>query len=160
MTNNILIRPFQPGDLESVYELVHDTIDISYRADYSDRAIDMFKRYHSRESILENAPDGHILVAVIDGAIVGTGTLEGAHIRRVFVSPQHQRRGISKLIAAALEKKALAENIDVIDLAAAIGSRTFWESRGFTVEEERFAPSEEERIIRYFSMTKHLNPQA
>jgi GNAT superfamily N-acetyltransferase len=159
MTSNTLIRPFQPGDLESVYELVQNTVDISYRNDYSEKAIDMFKGYHSRESILENASDGHTLVAVIDGAIVGTGTLERAHIRRVFVSPQHQRRGIGKLIAAALEKKALAENIEVIDLAAAIGSRTFWESRGFTVEEECFAPSGEERIIRYFSMTKRLNPR-
>jgi GNAT superfamily N-acetyltransferase len=157
MTNNILIRPFQPCDLESVYELVQHTVAISYRNDYSEKAIDMFRRYNSRKTILENADNGHTLVAVIDGAIVGTGTLEGAHIRRVFVSPQHQRRGIGKLIAAALEKKALAENIEVIDLAAAIGSRTFWESRGFTVEEECFAPPGEERIIRYFSMTKRLD---
>lgn len=157
MTDNIVVRSFQYRDLESVYELVRNTMDVSYHADYSEEAIRLFKIFHSRRIILENAANYHTLVALISGEIVGTGTLQGAHIRRVFVSPRHQGRGIGKLIASGLEKKALSQNIAVLDLAAAVGSRTFWESQGFRVEEERFAPSEKRRIIRYFTMSKNLD---
>ena len=156
MTDNNVIRSFQYRDLDSVYELIQNTMDVSYRADYSEEAIRLFKIFQSRQIILENAANYHTLVALINGEIVGTGTLQGAHIRRVFVSPQHQGRGIGTLIADELEKRASASNIMTLDLAAAVGSRTFWESRGFTVEEERYAPSEKERIIRYFTMVKIL----
>ena len=152
-----MVRSFQYRDLESVYELIQNTMDISYRADYSEEAMRLFKIFQSRWVILENASNYHTLVALIAGEIVGTGTLQGAHIRRVFVSPQHQRRGIGKLIAAELEKKALSEDKTVLDLAAAVGSRAFWESLGFKVEEERFAPSEKRRIIRYYTMAKNLD---
>ena len=157
MTDNIVVRSFRYRDLESVYELVQNTMDISYRADYSEEALRLFKIFHSRRIILENAANYHVLVALIAGEVVGTGTLQGAHIRRVFVSPQHQGRGIGKLIAAELEKKALARDISKLDLAAAVGSRTFWESQGYSVDEERFAPSDRERIIRYYTMSKNLD---
>ena len=157
MTDNIVVRSFRYPDLESVYELVRNTMEVSYRADYPEEALRLFKIFHSRLNILENAANYHTLVALVDGEIAGTGTLQRAHIRRVFISPQQQGRGIGKLIVAELEKKALAEDFTTLDLAAAVGSRTFWESRGFTVEEERFAPSEKERIIRYYTMSKNLD---
>jgi putative acetyltransferase len=117
----------------------------------------MFKEYHSRENILDDARNGYTLVAEEDRVIVGTGTLLDTSIRRVFISPLHQRRGIGKLVYDALEHKARTDKIAVLDLASAIGSRPFWESRGFIVREELYVPSDKDRIIRYYSMTKDLS---
>lgn len=156
MPENVVIRPFKEDDLPSVYELVQNTINISYRSDYSAEAIELFKEYHSRENILDNAMNGYTVVAVEDGKIVGTGTLLETSIRRVFISPLRQRRGIGTLIIEELEKQARNNKIPTLELASAIGSRSFWESRGYTVQEELFAPPGKEGIIRYFSMTKDL----
>jgi GNAT superfamily N-acetyltransferase len=152
-----IVRRFNEADLASVYELVRSTIDISYRPDYPQNAIEFFQGRHTRERILDDAKNGRTLVAWHSGEIAGTGTLLGAHIRRVFVDPRYQRRGIGKLIADKLEQMARADNVIELDLSAALGSRTFWESRGFTVREELFAPAREDLVIHYFVMVKKLD---
>jgi GNAT superfamily N-acetyltransferase len=151
------IRRFHEDDLVYVHELIHNTIDISYPADYSARVIELFKEFHSLENILDDARNGYTIVALQRGEIVGTGTLLSAHIRRVFVNPSFQGCGIGSLIASEIEKTASANNVDILDLAAALGSRTFWESRGFSISEELFAPAREDIIIHYYTMEKPLN---
>ena len=138
MPQETIVRRFNEADLASVYELVRSTIDISYRPDYPQNAIEFFQGRHTRERILDDAKNGRTLVAWHSGEIAGTGTLLGAHIRRVFVDPRSNK---------------VAE----LDLSAALGSRTFWESRGFTVREELFAPAREDLVIHYFVMVKKLD---
>jgi GNAT superfamily N-acetyltransferase len=156
LPENTIVRPFREDDLPPVYGLVHKTIEISYRSDYSEKAIELFKTYHSRENILDSARNGYTVVAVEEGKIVGTGTLLDTNIRRIFISPLHQRRGIGTLIYENLEHKARADNISALDLSSAIGSRPFWESRGFIIQEELFIPPGKDWIIRYYSMVKDL----
>lgn len=157
MPADITIRRFHEDDLPCVQELVHSTINISYPPDYSADVIGLFKEFHCRENILEDAENGCTLLALYNGEIVGTGTLLGAHIRRVFVNPSLHGHGIGSLIADELETIASTNNIDVLDLSAALGSRTFWESRGFTIREELFAPAKEDIVIHYYTMEKSLN---
>ena len=157
MPADTTIRRFHDDDLPNVYELVHRTIDISYPPDYSARVIELFKEFHSRENILEDTKSGCTLVALHEGEIVGTGTLLDAHIRRVFVNPSFQGRGIGTLIANELEKIASSNNETALNLAAALGSRNFWESCGFTVQEEIFAPARKDIVIHYYTMEKPLN---
>ncbi|MBN1177321.1 MAG: GNAT family N-acetyltransferase [Dehalococcoidales bacterium] len=156
MPLEITIQRFDEGDLADVLELVRNTIDISYRPDYSAEVIAFFKQFHTRQSILDDARNGYIVVASVGGEIAGTGTLLGAYIRRVFISPSHQRRGIGTLIAADLERRAAADGRKVLDLSSALGSRTFWESQGYSVREEHFAPAPNDLIIHYYTMEKIL----
>ena len=157
MPTDTTIRRFTHDDLDVVHNLVHSTIDISYRPDYPEKVIKLFKEFHSRETILYDAENGCTLVALHDGEIVGTGTLLGGHIQRVFIKPSFQGHGIGTFIADELEKIAVENNILFLDLSAALGSRTFWESRGFTIKEELFAPARKDVIIHYFAMEKMLN---
>ena len=157
MPTDTTIRRFTHDDLDVVHNLVHSTIDISYRPDYPEKVIKLFKEFHSREIILDDAENGCTLVALHDGEIVGTGTLLGGHIQRVFIKPCFQGRGTGTLIAEELERIAVENNVPVLDLSAALGSRTFWESLGFTVKEELFAPARKDVIIHYFAMEKTLD---
>ena len=154
MTPDTILRRFTDNDLSAVYKLVQYTIDISYRSDYPENVIDFFKDYHTSESILEDAENGLTLVVLQEEQIIGTGTLLGTNIRRVFINPHCQRRGIGTLIWEELEATARSKNVPVLDLSSALGSRTFWESRGFTISEEIFAPAGNDRIIHYYTMTK------
>jgi GNAT superfamily N-acetyltransferase len=150
------IRLFKEVDLEDVWALVQHTIGVSYRPDYSPEAIRFFQNYHPREKILDDAENGTILVAENEQEIVGTGTIREAHIRRVFIHPSHQGQHIGSLIANELETRAVRNGRTTIDLSSAIGSRTFWESRGFYISQEHFTPVENNLVIHYYTMTKDL----
>lgn len=153
---NIQIRQFRGKDLSYVHRLVLDTIDVSYRPDYTPKVIEFFKEYHPRETIRDDAETGYTIVAADDGQIVGTGTLLGTNIRRVFIDTARQRQGIGSLIVNELEKRATREGIHILDLSSALGARTFWETHGYTVREEHFTPAGNNRVIHYYTMMKTL----
>lgn len=156
MPPTVNIRLFKEADHEDVWALVQHTIGVSYRPDYSPEAIRFFQEYHPREKILDDAANGTILVAEHEQEIVGTGTIRDAHIRRVFIYPSHQGQGIGSLIASELEAHVVRKGWKTIDLSSAIGSRTFWELRGFYVSQEHFTTVESNLVIHYYTMTKDL----
>jgi GNAT superfamily N-acetyltransferase len=88
---------------------------------------------------------------------MGTGTLSGTNIRRVFVNPHHQQKGTGKLIVRELEKKALIAKITTLDLEASLVSRQFWESTGFVVQREDFVPVRNDQRLHFYRMTKTLD---
>lgn len=153
----IQLRDFIPEDIEAVWSLVQRTIGTSYKPDYGPAEIQFFQDYHPREKILEDAASGHTLVAVRDGIICGTGTLNGEHLRRVFIDPACQGTGIGTLIADELEKRAREAGISRVDLSSALGARRFWEGRGYVITEELFRPSPDGSVvIHYYEMAKTL----
>lgn len=157
MVRDIQVRRFNEADLQSVYQLIQNTIDISYRGAYPEEAVEFFKDYHSKEQILNDAATGYATVTEGNNEILGTGTLCGTNIRRVFVSPLHQNRGIGKLIVQELEIKASVEKSATLNLEASLVSRQFWESLGFTIQREDFIPVRNNQKLRFYRMIKKLS---
>ena len=151
------IRRFNKKDLDSLHQLVLNTIDISYRADYTPEVVEFFKSIHPPETILSDAENGYTVVAAENGNIVGTGTLLGTNVRRVFIDTARQKEGIGSLIYNELEKRACEKGLDILDLSSALGARSFWERHGYSVREEHFTPTGDGRIIHYYTMTKIIN---
>jgi len=106
MAQDIEIRKSNEKDPQTVYQLIQNTIDISYHDAYPEEAVTFFKNHHRKEEILNEAATGHTVVAESNKELVGTGTLLDNHIIRVFVNPLHQHRGIDKIIIQKLERKA------------------------------------------------------
>lgn len=122
------IRRFKRRDLKEVKSLIDRTIEVSYRDAYPNEAIDFFKEYHSEEHILDDAEEGYSIVVVSNTRIVGTGTLLDTNIRRVFVDPSEQRRGIGKKIMGDLESRANKTGAEIVDLASSLTSKEFYDS--------------------------------
>jgi GNAT superfamily N-acetyltransferase len=141
VANGIQIREFGKEDLPSVYRLVQNTIDISYHEAYPIEAIEFFKDHHSKKNILNDA---------------ATGTLLGTNVRRVFVSPVHQHRGIGQLIAQELERKASLDKLVALDLASSLVARQFWESLGFVMQREDYVPVWNGQKLLFYRMAKTL----
>jgi GNAT superfamily N-acetyltransferase len=107
LTNEkVILRIFEPADIEPVYILVMGTIDKSYTGVYPEEAIRFFKQYHCKENIYDDYLNGYTIIAELEREIVGTGTLLGANIRRVFVNKCYQGHGLGKLIMKKLENRA------------------------------------------------------
>jgi GNAT superfamily N-acetyltransferase len=146
----------QESDLTSVYELVQNTIQASYREVYPAEAIEFFKNYHQKEVVMQDAEDGYTVVAESDGVIVATGTLLGTNIKRVFVAPDLQRKGIGKIVARELIRKAKLGLQATLELDASIISARFWESLGFQTMREDFIPVSHNEKLVYYKMTLAL----
>jgi phosphoglycolate phosphatase len=150
------LRPMTKTDIDAVYDLVQTTINISYAQIYPREAIDFFEHHHSVENILKDLERGYIVVAELEGKIIGTGTLVGNSVRRVFVNPLNQGKGIGILVYKELERKAKADGFTQLTLDSSLKSRTFWASQGFVLVQEFAMPVDNGQNLIYFEMAKAL----
>ena len=153
---DVQIRQMKEADLESVYSLIQSTIRTSYHELYPVEAIEFFEDYHSRRSIWNDATSGYAVVAESHDEMVGTGILLATNVRRVFVSPKHQRKGVGKSIVQELLRMALSEKLPALDLDSSLGAREFWESLGFVVQKEDGIPVRNGKRLLFFRMVKTL----
>jgi GNAT superfamily N-acetyltransferase len=156
MMHNIQIREFSREDLDTVISLIHHVVDVSYRDVYPAGALNLYKEFHCRDNILNDAENGYCVIAENDGQIVGTGTLLDDGIRRVYIDPSYQKNGIGKQIYNTLEKKALQTGLSRLGLGSSVIAREFWESVGFVFEEEVDIPAGDEQL-RFYMMSKPLS---
>ena len=153
--SGILIRKFHVDDLEIMKQLIDTTIAISYHGVYPQEAIDYFLLYHSADRIREDADRGCTFVAIAD-RILGTGTLLGSEIKRVFVDPSFHRNGLGTLLMETLEHEALHKGIRKVSLSASLPSKQFYDTLGYLTECKTFLPVEHGKRLEYFTMTKNL----
>ena len=78
--SNINVRRFRRSNLSAVKELIDNTIDICYPADYPKEAVQYFKQYHCDENILKGAKKVWTLILEKNNHIVATGTIIDDHI--------------------------------------------------------------------------------
>lgn len=153
---DITIRKFKSSDLGTVRDLIRDTVDVCYSDIYPEEAVRFFKDWHCDGNILKDAKEGYTIVLEKDGRIIGTGTIVGDEIRRVFVEPVFQKHGFGRLLMQKLEKRALSVDISVVELAASLPSKEFYDSLGYVTLEKTFLEVENGKRLDYYKMQKPL----
>ena len=151
------MREFGRDDLQAVKRLIHKTIDISYHEVYPEEAIECFKDYHSEKHILNDARDGYTIILQANGKIIGTGTLLGTNIRRVFIDPSYQHKGFGKLVMYQLEERAAREEICVLDLSSSLVSKRLYDSLGYVTKKRDYIQVRNGQKLVYYAMVKTLN---
>jgi len=154
--NNIKMRKFKLSDLDTVRDLIHNTIDISYSKVYNTEAIKYFKDYHNDKNILKDAKEGYIIVLESNNQIIGTGTIINDYITRVFVNPEFQKHGFGKLLMEKLETKALSAGISVVKLDSSLPAKRFYDSLGYETIEKTFVEVGNGKKLDYYKMEKSL----
>ncbi len=153
---NMTIRPFRPADSPAVHKLLLETVDGALAGTYAPSAVRHFKKHHDVEEILGDAAGGYAVVLECAGEVVATGMLVDGEIKRVYVHPDCQRRGLGRRIMAHLEARALAAGLKSVRLHSTIVARPFYESLGYGLTEAKCATMEDGQPLEYFEMTKHL----
>jgi GNAT superfamily N-acetyltransferase len=151
-----LIRRYREDDLAEVCELVRETIETSYASVYPPRVIEFFHQYHERDVVIADAASGHTIIVRSNGKLIATGTRAGTNVRRVFVRPKWQRRGIGQTIMAELEAGALAVGVERLDLSASLPAKDFYLRLGYEIvseEDYEVAPGQH---LEYYEMAKEL----
>jgi putative acetyltransferase len=131
----VTLRPYRPDDAPALLALFRDTIRRINSRDYSPAQIaawasddidtgSWFGRFTGR----------FVPVAEEGGRPVGFAELEpNGHIDRVYVSADHQRRGIGQQLLAAVVAEAQRAGIARLFTEASITARPFFEAQGFAV---------------------------
>jgi putative acetyltransferase len=130
----ITIRPYRQDDAPALLTLFRDTIRRVNSRDYSPvqvaawasddiDTVRWFGRFSGR----------FVPVAEEDGRPVGFAELEpDGHIDRVYVSADHQRRGIGRQMLTSLVAEARRVGLARLFTEASITARPFFEAQGFT----------------------------
>jgi putative acetyltransferase len=131
----VTLRPYQPDDAPALLALFRDTIRRVNSRDYSPAQIAAwacddidtvrwFARFAGR----------YVPVAEEAGRPVGFAELEAdGHIDRVYVSADHQRRGIGRQLLDAVVAEARRLGLTRLFTEASITARPFFEAHGFVV---------------------------
>lgn len=126
-------RPMTADDIVEVRALVESTVRTSYRGAYSQAAIEFFVQYHNENAIRNDLRKGVCIVACTGDEIVGTASLIGDLITRVFVMPRYQGNGVGGHLLRLLLARARSSDLDTLRLDASLVSRPVYEHLGFMV---------------------------
>lgn len=146
------------ADLVSeIYELIHRTIEEIYTKYYPDEAVRFFLELHCEENILKDISDGKVYAVTLEQDVIGTGTLDGNHIKRVFVLPQFQGQGIGTLIMDFFESEII-KNHGAVWLDSSLPAGKFYHSRGYITKEYQQYKLENDKVLAYEIMCKNNFP--
>lgn len=152
-----MVREFRSADLENVRDLIHRTIDICYNGFYLKEVVDYFDMYNWDGNILKIDRDGYMVVVETQEKIVGTGSIIGDTILRVFVDPAHQQQGLGRMIMNELERRAVMNGTKVLWLRALANAKKFYESLGYVSVAKGFVEVDNGRHLEYLQMVKSLS---
>lgn len=122
----MILRAYTPDDFESVRKLFSETILTVNAADYTKEQLVVWAG-------LEPRLNGLILIAEIDGAVVGFGSiLSSGELDLLYVLKDFQRRGVATALCDELEK-----GFSSVKTYASLTAKPFFERRGYTVVKEQ-----------------------
>lgn len=140
-----------------IYELVHLTIKAVYTKYYSEAAVKFFLALHSKENIADDIAAGKVYAVSLQQNVIGTGTLDGDHIKRVFVLPQFQKQGIGTRIMDFLEAEIIKSHGGAW-LEASLPAGRFYHNRGYIPTGYEECPLENGGVLSYMIMRRNRFP--
>ena len=144
------------NNLEQVYELVQETIQVVYPKYYLPEIVDMFREYHSREHVLQDITARNTYILWVGDTIVGTGTIQENHITRVYVLPRFQGKGCGTYIMKQLEER-IRKNYDTVDIDASLPACRLYQRLGYATVDHGIWECKNGVIQVYEIMKKELN---
>ncbi|TWT50848.1 putative N-acetyltransferase YafP [Rubripirellula amarantea] len=139
MDTDYHLRHFVPEDGEACWQLFQDTIRRINTRDYEPEQIAAWLNASSSfELWLQRFEGKFAFVVEREGKLGGFADmgLDG-YLDRLFVSADHQRRGIATMLTLAIETKAMEVGLRRIYTHASLTARPFFQSRGYQVTKKQ-----------------------
>ncbi len=148
------IRRFRPEDAMETARLIAHTLRTSNSKDYSEAYIEANISSHSADVLVERAENGHMYVVCDNAQIIGCGAIAGywgstteSVLLTIFVSPDHQGKGIGRQIIETLEQDEFFLRAKRIEIPASITAVEFYKKMGYGYK-NGIAALDEEQLFR------------
>ncbi len=127
----MIICKAEKNHTDIVCSITHNTIRQIYPRYYPAGAVDFFIQHHQKERILNDILSGNVYILISnDSDTVGTVTINGNKINRLFVLPQYQGQGFGKALLDFAER-VIFENYDKIVISASLPAKSIYLKRGY-----------------------------
>ena len=125
------------ADAGVVHEIVLLALRETNARDYPSSVIDRLV-LTLPDKVASNLETWCAFVAVVDGRVVGTGSLNGQTVSSVYVHPDYQGRGLATQLMDAVENAAIAQSQGTLSVQSSITAKPFYAKRSFTIVREGF----------------------
>ena len=140
-----------------IEEIAAATIREIYPRYYSEEVVAFFLALHNAENIEKDVLAKKTYVVYSGNLPVGTGTVDGNHLSRVFVLPSYQGKGIGSALLDYLEDMIIREWGSIL-LDASLSSGEFYRKRRYHQVEHREQHVANGKILSYEVMCKRYLP--
>ena len=141
-----------------VAEIVEKTIKAVYPHYYPYGAVKFFLDLHQEDRIREAAGREEIYFAIVQGEIVGTGSIRGNEICRLFILPEYQGKGYGSRMMDLLEDMVFRQ-YQVIHIDASFPAESMYLKRGYRIETYEKIETESGDYLCYHTMEKNKDFQ-
>ena len=124
------------SDLGTVYDIAQATIKAIYPHYYPAGAVEFFLAHHSREHISADIEAGRVSLAVSDGRAVGTVTVSGDSINRLFVLHDEHGNGFGGELLGFAEAE-IAKSYETARLDSSLPAKQIYLKKGYMVIDSR-----------------------
>jgi putative acetyltransferase len=129
----IIIRPYEPSDLDAVIAIFQRAVRETAVKDYNEAQIQAWSQV-DRSRWEMRRMDRPTWVAVVHERLAGFTDLEpNGHLDMLFVHPANNGKGVASALLQTVEDVARKQNLSRIFTEASITARPFFEKRGFQV---------------------------
>ena len=133
------IRPYKESDVPAISRLYFNTIHRINARDYTPQQIRAWApTIYANSYWLQRFARRRVLVVEDKDRILGFAEFEpSGHIDCFYVHHEHQHRGVGTMLMNNLEEEFHKLNVHRLFAEVSLTARSFFESRGFKVVEER-----------------------
>ena len=150
------IRQAHSDDVIQLLRIQTDSLRTLCISDYSSLELEALIERNLRHFSLGGNRDEFILVAEVDGVIVGWSALLASHISAIYVHPQFVRQGIGSQLLRAIETKAIDSQFRTLKVAASFTARPFYQYHGYEIFGRSLILARRNLRIPYLYMQKPL----
>lgn len=147
---NCTVRRFCPEDAREVSELISLTLRTTNIQDYSAEYIEEDVKQFTPEKVLERASWTHFYVICLGDGIVACGAIgpywgkeDESSLFNIFVSPEHQGRGLGRMLIETLEQDEYFLRAKRIEIPASITACRFYQKMGYSFKNGRDSVDEQ-----------------
>lgn len=141
------------NDYNTVRTIVQTTINAVYPNYYPVGVVNFFLSHHSYERIQKDIEEQNVFLLKDGGENVGTGSMDGNQINRVFVLPQFQGNGYGTYIMDKLEDMIFKKYSSSV-LDSSLPAYRLYLRRGYLPIKYNMVPTPNGNILCYFEMEK------
>lgn len=136
-----------------VAEIVEKTIRAVYPHYYPSGAVQFFLDLHDEQRIREALAGEDIYFAVVRGKIVGTGSIRGNEICRLFILPEYQAKGYGSRMMDLLEDMVFRK-YQMVHIDASFPAESMYLKRGYRLKTYEKIKTEGGDYLCYHTMEK------
>lgn len=147
------IVPAGPDKADDVMRITQTVIKSVYPRYYPAGAVQFFSDHHSPERVAEDIAAGLVYILKTEGHPVGTVTVKGCCINRLFVLPEYQRRGFGRALLD-LAENIISKNYPAAEMDVSLPAKSIYLKRGYKETEYHTVETQNGDFLCYDVMVK------